>query len=622
MKPVIALSRRLMPRRDFISSLGSLTALSLGSILAGGGCSSLNVRSQSPDEDPVEAMGRQVQLLSDLAFPFGMNYISIEAVGLVTGLDGTGSDPAPSPQRAALIAEMQTRGVENPNQILASNSTELVMVRGYLRPGIQKGDHFDVEVRTLSRSECTTLRGGWLIEARLREMAVLGNQVREGTLMATAEGPVMVDPSAASEDHVAQCRGRILGGGVSRTSREMGLVMKPDARNVLASAQIGTVINRRFHTFQGGIKTGVAKPKTDEFIEIKVHPRYKDNIERYMRVIRALPLRESQQQQLVRTQLLERQLLDPITASAAALKLEALGKSSAEILRRGLESNQEEVRFYAAESLAYLDDSSAAAPLGQLARDVPAFRAYALAALSAMDDVAAYNALRELLDVSSAETRYGAFRSLWAMNAKDPLVRGESMDGKFSYHCVRTSGPEMVHVTRSYRPEVVLFGEDQRFKTPVVLEAGSHIMVTTVDDDKLSVSRFALNEPDQKRLVSTRVDDVIRAIVELGGNYPDVVQALQQAKANGSLPARFQIDAIPQGGRSYQRRSEANPDENEVEMDSDIVVGNPLPDLFSKRENFEKSRSKNSDHVKRPATDEKSGMFRLLFGKMAGRDDS
>ena len=51
----------------------------------------------------------------------------------------------------------------------------------------------------------------------------------------------------------------------------------------------------------------------------------------------------------------------------------------------------------------------------------PAFRAFALAALSAMDDMAAYDALDQLLEVPSAETRYGAFRALWAMNPQDDL---------------------------------------------------------------------------------------------------------------------------------------------------------------------------------------------------------
>ena len=49
--------------------------------------------------------------------------------------------------------------------------------------------------------------------------------------------------------------------------------------------------------------------------------------------------------------------------------------------------------------------------------------------------------------------------------------------------------------------------------------------------------------------MSTSVDEVIRAIVALGGTYPDVVQALQQAKTDGALVSRFEVDALPESGR-------------------------------------------------------------------------
>jgi len=37
--------------------------------------------------------------------------------------------------------------VDNPNEVLMSPNTSLVLVRGFLRPGTQEGDRFDVEVR-------------------------------------------------------------------------------------------------------------------------------------------------------------------------------------------------------------------------------------------------------------------------------------------------------------------------------------------------------------------------------------------------------------------------------------------------------------------------------------------
>ncbi|HVU87775.1 MAG TPA: flagellar basal body P-ring protein FlgI [Pirellulales bacterium] len=562
------------------------------------GCGGPFIRSQSPEPDV--DMPR-TKLVGDYAVPFGMHPVKVEAVGLVTGLPGTGSDPDPSPQRDELLAEMKAYGVDHPNKILASGTASLVLVRAYLRPGIQQGDHFDIEVRVPSRSATTSLRGGWLMETRLAEMAVVHGSVREGSLLAKGQGPVLVDPSADSKDdnHVSSGRGRVLGGGIAYKSRPLALVLKPDHRSVPISSQIGTAINHRFHTYTAGTKKGVANPKDDQHVELIVHPRYKDNVERYMQVVRSVALKESSSQQMARLVLLERQLLDPITAAAAALKLEAIGKDGIATLRKGLQSGDAEIRFYAAEALAYLDQKDAVEPLVEAAREVPAFRAYALTALSAMDEVAAYDGLRELLDMPSNETRYGAFRALWAMNAQDPLVRGQKLNDQFSYHVLDTMGPELVHVTRSYRPEIVVFGQDQKLTTPFVIEAGNQIMLTG-KEDRVTISRFAPNEPDQKRVVSCGLDDCIRAMADLGANYPDIVQALQQAKSMGVLSGRLAIDAVPTGGRRYDRgaassstdaeeRSGANPEQPDngdsdandgQEESTGVAVANPLPGLF------------------------------------------
>ena len=163
-----------------------------------------------------------------MARSYGDDYVKVEAVGLVTGLAGTGEDPAPSPQRAMLLHEMQTRGVANPNQVLATPSNAMVLVRGFLPPGAQKGDHFDLEVQVPSRSGTTSLRGGWLMESRLTELAVLGDQIRDGHLLALGTGPVLVDPSANAENNAAALTtGRVLGGGTVLRSRSLGSGSEP-----------------------------------------------------------------------------------------------------------------------------------------------------------------------------------------------------------------------------------------------------------------------------------------------------------------------------------------------------------------------------------------------------------
>jgi hypothetical protein len=146
------------------------------------------------------------------------------------------------------------------------------------------------------------------------------------------------------------------------------------------------------------------------------------------------------------------------------------------------------------------------------------------------------------------------------------------------------AGPEMVHVTQSHLPEIVLFGKDQKFQLPLMLDAGKSIMVNGMKGGKITVSKFAAQSEPEKRECSTNVDEVIRAIVALGGTYPDVVQALQQAKADGALESRFEVDALPQAGRSYDRvaaKSKADGDEETNDQGS-IEVATPLPELFAR----------------------------------------
>ncbi len=594
-----------------------------------GGCSSwdvLNVRSQSPDE---LSQGRsRSRFVGDLAGPLGMclRPAQIEAVGLITGLKATGSDPAPSKRRAVLIDQMQTRDVNKPNQILASSDTAMVMVRGVLRPGIQKGDRFDVEVRIPSRSDTTSLRGGYLLETRLKEMAVLNNRFHEGHTWGLVEGPVMIDPNAKERDKgVLLGRGRILGGGVALKSRSLKLRLRNGKQSASNSARVANAINGRFHTFRQGVKVGVAKARTDKSIDLLVHPRYKNNIARYLRVLRTVALHESAARRMERIHELRDRLLDPITSADAALELEAIGKDGIDVLEEGVETDDPEVRFHAAEALAYLDQSVAAEPLGEAARSEPAFRVFALTALSAMDDFLAYEQLRNLLSVSSAETRYGAFRALWAMNPNDPLVLGEQLGGKFSYHVLGTTETPMIHVSRSRRAEIVLFGEDQHFLTPLAVNAGNQVMVTGRDSGEITVSKYAVGQQDQKRLVSTKVDEVIRAIVDLGGTYPDVVQALQEAKAAGALASRLEVDALPQAGRTYDRMGSEGED-----SDTDDLArqsGSPLPDLFrtwggkrSKKDDPDEAASDKTD-PKTTESDRKPQPWSRFFAKI-GKQES
>lgn len=564
--------------------------------MACAGCTSMLLRGDDEQADAALAdlTEEETPLVGDYAYPWGTHAEKVEAVALCVGLDGTGEDPPQSSQRAAMLDDLQRRNIPKPNELLQSRDNALVLLVGHIPPGAQKGEKFDVEVLTPSRSDTKSLRGGWVMQSKMAQLAALGGVVREGRTLAQAEGAVLIDPSADPDGGTAiTTRGRILGGGTVLKSRDLGLMIGEAHQSPHLSQGIAAAINKRFQSYDDGRKLGVAEAKTFGFIRLRVHPRYKDNTPRYVKVVRAIAVRETVSEKHERVDLLEAQLLDPLTSATAAVRLEAIGDETAiDRLRKGVASTDAEVRFYAAEALAYLDQTECVEALAEAARNEPAFRAYALVALSAMDDVNAYDALRSLLDSPSAETRYGAFRALWAMNPSDPLIRGEQLGGSFAYHVIDAGGPPMVHVTRTGRPEVVLFGGAQRLKMPLVLDAGNSILVNGLEGEEVTVSRFrSQGRPTIRRTIGPDLDQLVRAIAEIGGEYPDVVQALQQAKRDGALEGRLAVDAVPQDGRVYDGPEETDPgvdadsaaDDVSLDADESFRVNNPLPDLFSKK---------------------------------------
>ena len=174
---------------------------------------------------------------------------------------------------------------------------------------------------------------------------------------------------------------------------------------------------------------------------------------------------------------------------------------------------------------------------------------------------------------------------MWAINEKEPVLRDEYLKGQFHYHLIASKAAPMVHITKSVRPEIVLFGPDQRLKLPLALEAGNKIVIKSTSDEQILVSKFSSNESDQKRLVSTRLDDVIRAVVELGATYPDVVQMLQQAKMLNAFEGRFEIEALPDHGRLYDRLKDEmaeNPKNKSAAERKGVSVSSPLGELFGR----------------------------------------
>ena len=546
-------------------------------------CTSPLIRSQSPELDlPEDTTAASevptTRLIGDVAKISGLHAMKVEGVGLVNRLPGTGSDPPPSPLRDILLSEIHTHHITGASQLVASPSNSLVTVTAYLPPGVRKGDYVDATVRVPRGPETTSLQGGFLLPVRLQEMRLIQNRVRTGAVAAEATGNVVIDSLfEGDDDSVNLLRGRVMGGVHSRIDRPIHLVLREEHRSARLSKQIGRAINARFHYYDRGEKKGVAKPLNDRLIELNIPENYRTNIYHYTRVIRRLPILELASDRIKRMDILGRKLMEPTTASVASTELEAIGKDAARTLRHGLQSPDPEVRFYAAESGAFLDIEEVVDHLAEAIENEPAFRWHALAALTSMHQIAASEALANLLHSTSAETRYGAFRALRKRNPRDPLARPEKVWGTVEYHVLPTSGPHLIHFSRTDRQEITLFGLDIPLRPPAVLFAGKQILVKGTSDGRIKVTQFSNGKQGDRHLVcEPKLHAVLQAVGELGAGYGNMLSLCRQARSNGDLQARLVVHALALPGRRYYRDSK---DLNSEDSDESAEHGR-RPQMF------------------------------------------
>jgi flagellar basal body P-ring protein FlgI len=548
----------------------------------------------SNDNDDFESAIR-TKMIGQHTTVAGLNVIMLQGVGLVTGLNGTGGDPPPSLFRTALLKEMRKRKVPQPNQLLRSPNTAMVVVRAYLPPLVRKRDRFDVQVRIPSNSNATSLSGGILLESLLSEQAIVpGRGVMKGHIFAKAAGPILISTSEGDKESLAGVvrRGSVLGGGFSLKDRDMALYLRNDFKSIRNAKRIAEKIGKRFYQYnKSNIREPLAEAKTNQRIVLKIKDRYRDNYPRYLQVIRNIPFRETRIAQRVRMQKLKKNLNNPPLAERAAIQLEAIGADSIPILNAALKHENIEVRFHAAVALAYLGEATGLPTLAEAARDEPAFRVFAFAAMATIEDADSNILLRKLMDEKSPETRYGAVRALTTLDKNSPFIRGEKMKDQFRLRVLDTKGPPLVHLTRHRKAEIVLFGANQRFSTPLAIRAGRSILITaSPQSDHVIVSRF---NAGKRKIVSTRVADVIRTAAEFGATYPEVAAMLNQAHQQKHLPGLLEIDALPEAGRVYYRNRKPNSLDPTTEKKRKTRIGQSsmAPNLFSTGKPKKKKRS-------------------------------
>lgn len=563
-----------MNRRDFVCRLPLLAGPVSFCLFGLAGCSHQQTRLQSAEEGEHERYG--VKTVGDVCIVGNADPTPVVGVGLVEGLEGTGGDCPPSEYRTRLENQLRKEGVKDLKKVLSDPSNALVVVTAQIPPGANKGDPIDVNLTLPKGSFATSLRGGTLRKCVLYNYASVRSLTPThtgpdvsfvGHPIARAEGPVLVGFGDGDEESRLK-RGRIWNGGRCQIPAPFTLQMNPDKQFARISELIAQRVNDRFRTAPADAeRDAIAKARDNFAVLLRVPPEYRFNVPHFLRVVRLIPLTEvpdapanaaeGAEPKSYRQRLAE-DLRDPAHTVTAALRLEALGEHSLPVLKAGLGSGHPLVRFCSAEALAYLGSAAGAEELARAARAEALFQAFALTALASLDENASKNKLAELMTTSSDDVvRYGAFRALRASLERGGdedrfAVAGELLNDSFWLHKVAPEAEPLVHVSSSRRAEVVLFGKPAELQPEFSLMAGEFIITAGPDDRQCWVRRIPLKGPKARKQSSLRLEDVLRAVADLGGAYPEVLELLQQMQSAQCLNCAVRCDAVPKPATVYE----------------------------------------------------------------------
>jgi hypothetical protein len=155
------------------------------------------------------------------------------------------------------------------------------------------------------------------------------------------------------------------------------------------------------------------------------------------------------------------------------------------------------------------------------------------------------------------------------------------MDGKwlgdFYLHRIPSDTVDpMLHFSRSKRPEIVMFGNDQTV-TNNFLYVESRLTIRATGNGTVTVTRYSAENGEERKVCSNRVADLIETLAQTGFSYSEILKMFRSSKDSGTLSSRLVVNAMPKLGRSYVpgELEEESPAER-----SQHYLSDSLPGLF------------------------------------------
>lgn len=502
--------------------------------------------------------------ISEAAWVEGLRRMQVRGYGLVAGLGTRGSSECPPNVRRRLLQDMYKMeqfaktGRDalpvTPEQIIDDRDTAVVTVEGEIPAAAQAGDHFDLEVKSLSGTQTVSLQGGRLYDCELRIYQDTGAGSVAGKALAMGSGPVFINPWSQSESAATRSDprvGTILGGGRVTEARRIRLVLEnPSYRRAV---RIAECINTRFPG-----RDKVADGQSPSHVKLNIPPEYADDPQHFLELVRHLYLPTTPGFLDRRAAELVEELLDPDAPHAdIALALEGIGRTTLPLLEKLYTDSRDYVSFHAALAAMRLEDKAAVEAVAAHARDPRSrYRIPAVRALTEVKDIYRTTVpLRELLDDPDPRIRVLAYEGLLAR--EDRTVQSTPVGGdNFHLDLVRSNGGNLIYAKRSRDRRIALFGERVACTPPLFYcdEDGKLTIMAEDGDERLTLLRKTRRETSPPVSASLGAAELIPMLGDLptvegsrfvrGLNVPYslVVKALADLCRARSINADFMME--------------------------------------------------------------------------------
>ena len=504
-------------------------------------------KTQAPQEIKLD------KSIGDLAEVVAFNPIPVRGIGLVVGLQNTGSSECPPAIRDYLrqyiLTQVGHQKVVNPDAMINSKDTAVVSVEGLIPAGAITQEAFDVRVKALPNTQTTSLAGGRLYTTELKLIGRVEETIAASKTLAFAAGAVYIDnitPVPNGDLKPDQLSGFVLGGGkVIQNYQILLALFNPDFR---IAAIIRNRINERFGR-------NVATATSENTIYLSLPENFKYKKARFIELVKSLYITSTAAAEDKQINSLVEKLQTGPEKIKYETGLEAIGKPAASRLLPLLESRDPQTRFTAARCLLNIGDDSALKILREFAQDSAS--PFRVAAIQAVGDAGQRRDVIALMNRTvrdeDFDVRYTAYKYLSKYD--DISIVQTAVAKDFYIDQIIQISPKTVYVSRKDEPRIVLFGAPIECEKDIFIESDDgHIIINALpDENRLKVMR---KHPVTGELVgplktSFRLADVIKTLGDepkpenekqrpgLGVSYSEIVGLLKKMCEKGAVKAQF-----------------------------------------------------------------------------------